>query len=351
MAEQERRKKNRYRRWKRKFKDGLREQFWIVPATLIVVAVIALSAYWLLNSLNDTKNQSLRAQTQQNIASGYRDIVYKGKPYRYNSRITTILYAGVDTTEPLETHNIYMCGIQADAIQLLVFDEYHNKITRIALDRNTITKIHRYTYKGRDRGAYSSHLCFAYSYGDGGKGSCKNLCQAVSDLLYGIPVNDYVVTNLASFESIADIIGNVTVTVPNDDLAAIGLYAGQKAVINADNLETFVRYRDTNHYHTNVGRMERQRAYIDAASDRLMDLFQDDTSAMWHKIQRMEQTVFTNITRNHYLDLIKVLNKTADATKEYYSPTGEQRHGKFDEFYPDEDALLAKVIELFYIEK
>ena len=55
--------------------------------------------------------------------------------------------------------------------------------------------IRRYSRSGSDMGTYVSHLGYAYSYGDGGEVSCEDLREAVSNLLGGIPVNEYAVTN------------------------------------------------------------------------------------------------------------------------------------------------------------
>ena len=351
MSENNRRRKFNYRQWKRDFKDALRERFWIFPAALIVVIILAVSGFWLLKGVEDMRDQGLQAASQRNVASGYRDIVYKGKPYRYNSRITTILYAGVDQNGPFVSSKYYLPGHLADSISLLILDEHRHKITVLALDRNTITKIHRYTYKGVDRGLYSSQLGLAFSFGDGRKASAKNLCVAVSDLLYGIPVNEYVITNLESFTKISDIIGNIHVKVPNSDLEKFGIVEGQDLIVNADNMELFVRYRDTSAYNTNRGRMERQQAYVNGALNHVKALFENNPQTMWNNIQRLENVMLTNITRNRYLDLIKTLNNVTYDSHDFYSPTGEMKHARYDEFYVDEEALLAKIIELFYLEK
>lgn len=351
MSENNRRRKRRFRRWKREIKDGLRERFWIVPVTLIVVLVLAVSGYWMLKGVRDMRDQGVKASTQQNVASGYRDIVYKGKPYRYNSRITTILYAGVDQRGAFVPTDYYLPNQLADSISLLVLDEFRHKITVIALDRNTITKIHRYTYKGVDRGVYDSQLCFAFSFGDGYKASANNLCRAVSDLLYGIPVNEYVITNLDSFKQMSDIIGNVHVVVPNDDLQQFGITKGQDLVINSDNMELFVRYRDQKVRFSNNGRMERQQAYINGALNQVKGLFENNPQTMWNNMKRMEKVMLTNITRNRYLDLINTLNNVTYDSQDYYRPEGEMTYNPYHAFYVDENALLEKVIELFYLEK
>lgn len=347
-----RRKKSRLRIWKHKVKEVLRRRFWVIPATVITVAVVALSAVWMLNGVRNIRNQQLQAESQRNVGSGYRDIVYKGKQYRYNSRITTVLYAGVDSEGTLEAAEHYTDAPRADSISLAVIDEFHQKLTIIAINRYTITKVHRYTYGGRDRGEFNDWICYAYSYGDGGKPSCENLCLAVSDLLYGIPINDYVVTNRSSLPLIGDIVGDVTVTVPNDDLVEYGYHKGQQIVVNADNMETFVRTRDIEVDFSNNGRMERQQAYINAAMARLESMVEEDTLNTWDSIKRLEGVMQTNITRNKYLDLANALKRTDYDARNYYIPEGDNIVGAvYEEFYPDEEALLSRIVELFYIEK
>lgn len=83
----------------------------------------------------------------------------------------------------------------------------------LALNRDTMTEIRRYTRTGEDMGTYVSHLGYAYSYGDGGEVSCEDLKEAVEKLL-GISIDEYVVTNQSSITSINDLVGGVTVTVP-----------------------------------------------------------------------------------------------------------------------------------------
>ena len=347
-----RRKKSKLRIWKHKFKEALRRRFWVIPATVIAIAVVGVSAWWLLSGVRDINHQSLQAETQQNVGSGYRDIVYKGKPYRYNSRITTVLYAGVDSRGELKQNDGYLNGGMADSISLAVIDEFHHKLTIIAINRYTITKVHRYTMGGRDRGTFNDWICYAYYYGDGGKASCQNLCQAVSDLLYGIPINNYVVTNLSSLTLMSDIIGDVVVTVPNEDLADLGYHKGQQIVVNADNMDTFLHSRDVNVEFSNDGRMERQRAYINGAMTHIRSMVEEDTLNTWESVKRLEDVMQTNITRNKYLDLAKALKRTDYGEQNYYVPEGDNIVGRiYEEFYPDEDALLSKIIELFYIEK
>ena len=106
--------------------------------------------------------------------------------------MTTILYAGVDSTGKMESSVQYSDKARADTIALVVMDETNQKMTILSINRDTMTKVRRYTLNGNDNGLYTTHIGFAYSYGRWRQGklrkplrgsfasaverSCKALC-------------------------------------------------------------------------------------------------------------------------------------------------------------------------------
>lgn len=320
-------------------------------ALMVAFVVAAGAVLWLLNNKRSQDGMQIQSAHQVDVGGGYRNILYRGKRYRYNNRITTILYAGIDSEGDIKTKSAYTAAPRADSISLVVMDELNQRITIIAFNRDTMTGIHKYTVDGKDRGSFTDHLAFAFTYGDGGRVSCENLSRAVSDLMYGIPINGYVVSNRTSLPMLGEAIGPVQVVVPNGDLEDEGFIAGETATIDSGNLMTFVRTRDIGTDFSNVTRMERQQAYIDAAIDKIIALLTNDTDTAWRFIQDAETCVLTDITRSRYLDLTRVLKHTHYTADDYRTPEGEQVVGKrHDEFYPDMDALQQLVIDLFYIE-
>ena len=320
-------------------------------AVFALVILVIGGALWLIARQQEANQITVTADNKVNVGSGYRNITYKGRKYQYNNRITTILYAGLDSEAPLVQNAKYTMAPRADSISLIVLDDLHKKATVIALSRDTMTEIRRYSLSGKKNGLYVDHLGYAYTYGDGGKASCDGLCEAVSLLLYGIPVNDYVVSNVKSMQAISSFIGPVEVTVPNNDLAEKNELYTEGAIVSIDssNVEMFVRSRDTARYFSNEGRMLRQKAYITGAMARMKNLLNDKPEEFWRILQETGDYVQTNITRNRYLDLIKLLHNIDIANPDYIIPEGEQVAGKYhDEFHPDEAKLLDIVVELFY---
>lgn len=355
MAEQKKRHRHKHgilyraRRWLRHNRKT------VMLGAVMALAVLVVLGYFASRTLQQQRGRHVTSGNSVNMGSGYRNITYKGKRYQYNSLITTVLYAGLDSDGVMQAGEAYTVAPQADSIYLLVLDKKNEKMSVIGLNRDTMTDIRRYTMDGRDRGTYVSHLCLAFTYGDGGRVSCENLREAVSHLLGGIPINEYVVTNRSSLPYINELPGGggVTVTVPNNDLADEypEFTKGAAVTITDQNIETYIRSRDTAETFSNEGRLQRQQSYISAYIEQFKDVLASEPEATWTKIQKMDDFLQTSITRNKYLSLAKLLDTVSVENSEYYFPEGEDYQGELhDEFYVDETALQKKVIDLFYEE-
>lgn len=285
--------------------------------------------------------------------SDYHTIVYDNKKYVYNPQITAVLYAGVDSSSELVTCNRYTIAPRADSVELIVLDNYHKTIKILAISRDTITAVERYTMNGSSRGTYDTHLGYAYSYGDGGKISCTNLTQTVSWLLGGVPIHEYAVTNNASVAALNQMVGGVCVTVPNDDLISEYPELKKGAVVTLDdtNADAFVRWRDISVPLSNNGRMERQQSFSMEFLQKFKQELSKDTEGVWKKIESMSPYIETSITKNQYLSLSELVTDLSFSKEDYYYIAGEDMPGEqYDEFYPDKESLEKTIIDLFYIE-
>ena len=317
----------------------------IVCAVVFIVAVIGIFV-----QLQKQKAMDIRGNSN-NVGSGYRDITYKGEKYRYNNRVTSILYAGVDSTGKMEAKVRYGNKARADSIQLLVMNEKTNKMSVVSVNRDTITQIRQYSLDGSDMGLYHTYIGYAYTYGDGGKVSCENLCEAVSLLFGGVPIKRYVVTNQDSMPYINELVGGITVTVPNSDLEAEypDLYEGAQVTLDDITIKPFLQYRDTSIDFSNDSRMERQKTYAMAYVNKMKSMDKSQLEKMWDSLDSMKDYLQTSINKNQYLDLISVLKKSELTDDSFTELEGQDQAGELhDEFYPDEDALQQLIIDLFY---
>lgn len=345
--EHKKRHRSSRRHWYRRHKKQ------VLSSAAVCLCGACILAFLFFEAQKRQQEMQVSAVNTHDTGSGYRDITYEGKHYRYNSLIKTILYAGVDSTGKMEQTLQYGNKARADVISLVIMDEKHKKMTILPVNRDTMTEVRRYSMNGNDNGTYTTHLGYAYSYGDGGKASCENLCEAVSNLLGGIPVREYVVTNQDSMPYINDLAGGITLTVPNDDLkeAYPELSKGATVTLNDKNIQSFLQYRDTEEEFSNEGRMERQKAYVTAYIEKVRQMDTSAAANTWEAMEDMEDYLQTSITRNEYLDLAELIKKTEFTEESFASIEGEDRTGELhDEFHPDEDALKKLVIGLFYDE-
>lgn len=323
----------------------------IMGTAIVCALAVTMAGVFIYKNQKDQQLQKVTAGNSYNMGSGYRNIEYKGESYQYNNRITTILYAGVDSVGKMEESEQYGNKARADSIALVVMDEKKEKMSILSINRDTMTKIRRYTMNGNDKGLYETHIGYAYTYGDGGKVSCENLCEAVSLLMGGIPVNRYVVTNQDSMPYINDLAGGVTVTVPDNSLEAEypELAMGETVTLDDSNIRAFLQYRDTEEFFSNESRMERQKTYLTAYIEKIKTMEQKQVEETWNKLDIMKENLQTNITRSQYLGLAELLQATDFSGEDIIQLQGENREGELhDEFYPDEEALQQTIIELFY---
>lgn len=319
---------------------------------LLCVAVAGGAGIW--HTVRKQAALHVTGNSSVDMKDGYRSITYQGKQYKYNSLITTVLYAGVDSTGKMERYEQYGAAPRADSISVVVLDEKSNQMTVIALSRDTMTDVQAYSMKGASLGEYTVQLGYSFAYGDGADVSCENLKKAVSNLLGGIPIDEYIVTNQDSMPYINDIVGGVTVQVPNDDLADKypELNKGNIVKLDDSNITDYLHYRDVDIAYSNEGRIERQQAYVTAYVDLFRTALKQDAEGTWEQINTMNDYLLTSITKSQYLDLAKTFQNVKFSDSDYYRPDGKDQQGAaHDEFYVDEQSLKEKIVELFYMEQ
>ncbi len=287
-------------------------------------------------------------------AEDYRRLRRDGVEYEYNSQVTALLYAGIDSQGRMQTTDRYTIAPRADAINLIVLDGYRERIRVLAISRDTLARMTRYTMDGTYRDEYVSQLGYAYTYGDGGRISCENLCNAVSTLLGGVPVHEYVVSNMDGVARGNEMAGGVQVTVPNDDVAELHpeLTAGAQVVLDAENVLDYVRYRDVSLPHSNVGRMQRQESFLIPFLARIQQRLREDPEQIWRALEDSGDYIQTSVTRSEYLSLADRIAGAAFDADDYFYLSGEDATGaRSDVFVPDAAELQSLVLELFYLER
>lgn len=322
-------------------------------APLVIGIAIALGATILAVTVFAQKRREDAQTAQSAYAQEDEDtITYQGKSYQYNDHLSNFLFLGVDKKEEVEAQNVSGSAGQADALYLLSWDRVENTISVLAIPRDTITQIQVYDLHGNDLGKTEDHISLSYAYGDGMHKSCTLTRDAVSELLYGIPIQGYCSLNIDAIPILADSVGGVTVTVPDDSLSGADpqFAPGAQVTLTGENAEAFVRYRDTQEEQSALSRMERQKVFLEAYGQRLKEVYSEDPSIVGDILSAADPYMVTSIGNDQYLKLADsylAAGKTASYTVPGEGVVGEDG---FDAYRVDEDALYEMVLEIFYEE-
>lgn len=289
----------------------------------------------------DADQSDAQAQTQPGEWS--REVTAQGKTWRFNSHLRTILFMGVDTrTTEQEARYGLGNGGRSDAIILLVIDPDNQIIQPVTLSRDTMTQVDVYD---RDRNYLFSgtmQLTMQYSFGDNPKRSCLLMKRKVSDLLYGLPIHAYCSMTLDGITAASELVGGVSLRLEEDWTDIDPSYvAGSTITLDADALESFLRYRDTDVSGSNDVRMRRQGWFIRQLFDQLSSLSGSNIEVL---LKQLDPYIETDMDG----DMLRHLTEFHVSSTILNVP-GQTIPGRaHDEYYIDEDGLKQLLLELYY---
>ncbi len=275
-------------------------------------------------------------------------LYYNGERYRLNEQIKTLLILGIDDPV-LEETEAFRNSSQADFLLLAVFDGERETCTLIQLNRDTMCEVPVLDTFGKLIQWRVQQLALAHTYGNGMEKSCENTAMAVSQLLYGINIDNYFALTMDAIPILNDLVGGVTVTV-EDDFSAVDptLVKGETVTLTAENVEHYVRARGGMDVPTNIARMRRQRTFIMGLFSAMSKAVREDASFALDAFSAVADSLVTDCS----------IDELSDYSEKYSSyplsgiltPEGESIAGeKFMEFYVDETDLQQIVVDTFYI--
>ena len=139
---------------------------------LLIIGLAALLALayrggrWL-----ETRNE--RPETRGDYQERYiyeGTVEVDGVAYRRRRDVTSVLLMGIDRDSDAAVTG-YRNGGQADFLQLLVIDQAAGQITRVPIDRDTMTPITVLGVLGNKSGVRTAQICLSHGFGDGGQQS------------------------------------------------------------------------------------------------------------------------------------------------------------------------------------
>lgn len=197
------------------------------------------------------------------------------------SKKLTLLLMGVDRRDKEAS--------RADTIIVAFIDMDTKKVNLLSIPRDTLVDI---------PGHGETKINHAHAYG-----GAELMAETVSDFL-GVPVNKYVELDFEGFENIVDILGGVTIDVPERmyrPSEGIDLRPGEQQHLDGEEALQFVRYRGKM---GDIGRIENQQKFLKTMADQAISL--GTVVKLPSLIKETRASTNTNLSLKQMLGLAKI---------------------------------------------
>lgn len=280
---------------------------------------------------------------------------YKDKKYRRNPNVKAILFIGVDTSGELD-EKVSGRGGQADSLLVAAYDVTTDKVRLLMIPRDTMTPITLTDLSGNVLGKDMQHLTLAYAYGDGRELSCERTKEAVSELLFGLPIDGYLAMNTSMISELNDLAGGVTVTIQAEGMEKRdpAMVKGAQITLSGKQAEVFTRYRDVDVDNSAMSRMSNQKQYMQAYFETIKRNAAKDSQLIPGIMNFIETKMITDMPKDQYMSIgMAVLNSSHGlGAEDMMTIPGEAvTTVLFDEFHHDPDGTAKLVLDLFYQEQ
>lgn len=315
----------------------------VIVCVLVAVAVALGAAVGVLALLG---RQSLRDDGKgMNLPDSQAGTIrHDGKLYRYNDEMVCILLMGVDGDIPAESGKFGYAN-QSDVNMLAALDLKNNKISLISISRDCMCEMDVLDENGERTGTTTAQLALAHSFGDGGKVSCELTKNAVSRLLYDLPIGAYASIYMDGVLRLINELGGVTITI---DTPVLGYAQGQQVTLVGKSAENFLRYREST-VDGNNERMQRQRQVMLALVYAALDRVHDDPTSVVSIYNSVKSYVTTDIGITEMTYLATEAGGM-QFSGEIRNVPGQSVLGRYDhaEYIVDKDALYELILDVFY---
>lgn len=352
-----------YNKKKEKKKKALKT-FGIVMASLAalsLVLVISLGIFTLVgkNAMHNYDDMSIAIPKEElskidSVENDGKTIVYNGSTYIFNEKITTLTFMGIDTKDFENPDRAVGEGGQADAIYIAVIDTNSDKVSVLGVSRDTMVDVNIYNKNGDFVNTENMQLCLSYAYGDGAHTSCENTLVSLERIFYGMQYDTYFSFDTRSLETLTDTIGGVPVTALTDfysEYYGRNIKAGEEIVLYGHDATMYIRSRDIDELDSNNDRMARQTQFMKAFIAKIWSSVKSDPAMVLDLYNTIADSSTTNLNPTKIIYLATSAISLLDSYNEinFVNLQGEVKKGEYAEFYPDQDALMETMLDLFYI--
>ena len=307
-----------------------------------------------INELDEAPEKTQPKKYQEDVT-----ITYNGKKYRYNDNLINILVMGIDDYGLKGDKDTDANPYQADTIVLGTVDAVKKTVSFMSIPRDTVASIKVLDLNDEVATVKKGPIAIQHSFGTQGERTNEAVVDAVSNLLYSIPINRYVSVDITAIPDINDSLGGITVDIP-EDLTKWNpkMKAGTKdyLLLNKDAV-IFVARRDTGIDDSAMGRMKRQVMYLKKLFPAVKAKTAENITYPIALYNSEADKVKTNLTIDEMTYLAKLLLDLELSDKDIVSVPGEMKRiepGEIEDYeyemgyIVDEDALKQLIVDRFY---
>lgn len=361
---------------RRKIKRKRIKRILIGLGSLVILCLCVVIEFFVMRAMGE---KSLKENVQDDTnREGY--ITYNGKKYHYKEDMVNILCLGIDirqenldewAQEDLEAaqdeaeaqgDSAAKKGItgagkgrrsgQADAIFILALDTKEHTLDVIAVPRDIMVPVKKYTISGEYAGTEELQITLQHAYGDGKEQSCELMEEAVSNLFYQLPINGYCSINMLALPIINDAVGGVEVHI-DEDLTLLNpeFTEGSDVLLQGDAAMDFVGGRDITVAQSSLARIGRQKEYLMSFVPTAMSAVKSDITLPVELYRTLSEYMVTDISADEVTYLAsEAVQCDFSGDRLHIVSVDVQQGEKYEEYYVKEDELYQMIIDIFYEE-
>ena len=291
-------------------------------------------------------------------------VAFDGKVYSYDSSRINLLVLGVDKAGKMNTEPDYEKWLsgQTDAIFVVSIDPSDKSVSIIGVPRNSMINVDVYDSEEHISRTIFDQICLQYPYAGGAAHGLEKAADAVSTLLYNLPIHGAVAVGYDAVSRVNDMAGGVDVVALESLTTPFGSYQeGEHLHLEGEYVLAYVRSRDVSVIGSPTMRLERQKQYLTALADKMKGEIKKNPLLIKEMYDAVSGYVNTDIGIDELVYLGGQAAGYRFSGEDIYLLQGEDRvvpiikDGKetgdfYDDLYLDEEKLKEIVIRVFYKE-
>ncbi len=275
------------------------------------------------------------------------------KVYEYIDGTLTFLVLGIDIDGPVEKNRDLVSGGQSDAIFLVVMNPDTKRVSLIGVNRDTMVDIVMagLGVNGENL-TTTAQISVQHGFGDGLNQSCELTRDAVSKLFFNLPIHGYISFNMGGMAALNDAVGSIRLSVL-EDMTEINpaWYQGAEVTLTGKDAYEYVHYRNTSVFESARNRLARQKQYLSVFAGTALAEIKRDVTLPVSLYRAFKPYTVTNLSADEISYLASQLTSYSFDENAIYTMEGKTVRGqRFEEFYPDKEALQELIIKVFYRE-